>query len=375
VKILHIAPNISRAYGGPTYSLAAYARASLAVGAEITIAAPLHESTDEWLTATLPEVKLQTFRNFGRNAFAAAPALHAWLGRHGSRFDVVHVHGLLNPVSSLAARTCIRRGWPMVIRPFGTMSRYTFSHRRGAIKHAYSEFLDRRNLRRSSAVHFTTDVEREESAWQGITWDDRAFVIPPPWLANPAVTTEEPRSRRRIVLFLSRLHPVKNIELLVDAWMLVQKAFPDAKLLVAGDGDAEYVRELRARAGYAVSFLGYVEGEQKRMLLADADLFVLPSLHENFGIAVLEALASGLPVVITPEVQLSHFVEQHSLGLVTQRSPEAFAGAIVSALGDDALNHRCRNQGAALVNQYFSVQTIGDRLLEMYRFAVAHPPA
>jgi glycosyltransferase involved in cell wall biosynthesis len=378
VKILHIAPNIARAYGGPTYSLAAYSRAALAAGAELTIAAPRPASGDNWLARTLPDVELRTFRSFGRDAFVAAPALRAWLRRHGSQFDVMHVHGLLNPISSLASRICIRHGWPLVIRPFGTMSRYTFAHRRGTIKRAYSAILDHRNLRRATAVHFTTDVERDESAWQGISWDDRAFVVPPPWLARPRDVIRESRTQRRTVLFLSRIHPVKSIELLFDAWQLVHRRSPDAQLLIAGDGDPRYVRELRASAeqlGDNVRFVGYVEGEAKRTLLTNADLFVLPSLHENFGIAVLEALASGLPVVVTPEVQLSNFIEKYSLGLVTQRSPDALAHAIVSALGDDDLNARCRDQGAALVTQHFSLQTVGEQLLEMYRFAVSHPPA
>jgi len=378
VKILHIAPNISRAYGGPTYSLAAYSRAALATGAQLTIAAPRPASGDNWLARTLPDAEVRTFRSFGWDAFVAAPALRAWLRRHGSQFDVMHVHGLLNPISSLASRICIRHGWPLIIRPFGTMSRYTFAHRRGTIKRAYSAILDHRNLRHATAVHFTTDVERDESAWQGISWDDRAFVVPPPWLTDPRDDVRESRAQRSTVLFLSRLHPVKNIELLLDAWPLIQERASGAQLFVAGDGDAAYVRELRVRAeplDGSVRFLGYIEGEAKRKLLADADLFVLPSLHENFGIAVLEAVASGLPVVVTPEVQLSHFVEKHSLGLVSQRSREALASTIVSALGDDELNARCRDQGAALVSQHFSLQTVGEQLLEMYRFAVSHPPA
>jgi glycosyltransferase involved in cell wall biosynthesis len=378
VKVLHVAPNISRAYGGPTYSLAAYSRASLATGFELTIAAPRPNSEDQWLAGMLPNVDLRTFSNIGRGAFVASPALHAWLRHNGSRFDVVHVHGLLNPVSSLTARTCIGRGWPLVVRPFGTMSRYTFAHRRGTIKRAYSAILDRRNLCRAQAVHFTTDVERDESTWQGITWDGRAFVVPPPWLTVAGYDTRESRAHRRTVLFLSRLHPVKNVELLLDAWPLVQRGSPDAQLMIAGDGDLAYVSELRVRAerlGGSVNFLGYAEGVAKRKLLADADLFVLPSLHENFGIAVLEAVASGLPVVVTPEVQLSHFIKEHSLGLVSQRSPEGLAHAIMDALGDDELNARCRDQGAALVTQHFSLQTVGEQLLEMYRFAVSHPPA
>jgi glycosyltransferase involved in cell wall biosynthesis len=378
VKVLHVLPSISRTYGGPTFALAGYSLASIAAGAVLTIAAPHPDSDDGWLVTQLPEAEVRTFRNYGRGAFFAAPALHAWLRKNGSQFDVVHIHGLLNPVSSFAARRCVREGWPLAIRPFGTTSRYTFAHRRGALKRAYSAILDRANLRRAGAIHFTTADERDESAWQGIPWGGRAFVIPPPWLASPDSKVKEVRSDRQRILFLSRLHPKKHVELLLHAWPLVQQRAPDAQLLIAGDGDPEYVRALRARAeraGGTVRFLGYVEGEAKRKLLADADLFVLPSLHENFGIAVLEAIASGLPVVVTPEVQLSHFIEEHSLGLVTQRSPEALAGAIVSALVDVELNDRCRNQGAALVTQYFSQQTIGERLLEMYRFAVAHPPA
>ena len=375
MKILHVAPNISRAYGGPTYSLAAYSNAAVMAGAELSIAAPLPNLKDEWLANTLPNVEFRTFRSLGRDAFVAAPTLHVWLQRYGASFDVVHVHGLLNPVSSLAARTCIRRGWPLVIRPFGTMSRYTFAHRRGVLKRAYSALLDRPNLRHARAIHFTTDVERNESTWQGIRWNGRAFVIPPPWVSDDGVPMRQSREHRRTILFLSRLHPVKNLELLLEAWPLVQKCMPESRLLVAGAGNADYVRNLRARAAGDVSFLGHVEAEQKRKLLADADLFVLPSLHENFGIAVLEALASGLPVVVTPEVQLSHFVAEHSLGLVSQRSPEALAHAIVSALSGAELNDRCRSQGAALVSEHFSIQAVGEQLLQMYRFAVAHSPA
>lgn len=378
MKVLHITPSISRTYGGPTYSLAAYSRASIAGGAQLTIAAAQSERSDAWLSRSLPEAEVLTFRNYGNGAFFAAPALHHWLHRNGSSFDVVHVHGLLNPVSSLSARACASNGWPFAIRPFGTMSRYTFAHRRGAIKRLYTVILDRSNLRKAGAIHFTTDFERSESEWQGMTWGDRAFVIPPPWIPDRDEPIREKHVQRRTVLFLSRLHPVKNIELLFDAWPFVQKQLPDARLLIAGDGDPTYVRDLRSRAGEfgsSMSFLGYVDGEAKRHLLASADLFVLPSLHENFGIAVFQAIAAGLPVVITSEVQLSHFVREHSLGLIPHRSATALADAMVGALNDDELSERSRTHGATLLQEYFSARSVGERLLDMYRFAIAHSPA
>jgi glycosyltransferase involved in cell wall biosynthesis len=379
VKVLHVAPSVARAYGGPTYSLAGYARAASNQGAEIAVAAPAPLAGDKWLAEMVPEAAVYTFRTYGRGAFLASTDLQSWLRRNAARYDVVHVHGLLNPVSSLAARMCVRRGWPVIVRPFGTLSRYTYAHRRGTLKQLYRWLLDRPNLERVSAVHFTTDVERAESAWQKIDWGSRACVIPPPWLEGSANGGPRPAATdTQTVLFLSRLHPVKRLELLLDAWPEIHRQCPAARLVIAGDGEPKYVAKLRARAnalGDSVLLAGYVEGADKRALLQKARIFVLPSLHENFGIAVLEALAGGLPVVISPEVQLSAFVSEHSLGIVTAVSSGALTTSIVAALEDRVLRERCRKQGPALVARYFSPRAIGEQLLGMYRFAISHPPA
>jgi glycosyltransferase involved in cell wall biosynthesis len=139
-----------------------------------------------------------------------------------------------------------------------------------------------------------------------------------------------------------------------------------------------YARQLRERARVlepSVTFAGHVEGAAKTELLSAAAVFALPSFHENFGIAVLEALAAGLPAVITPEVQLSEFVSEHSLGVVSEPSAPAFANAIVRSLTDHALRERCGAEGPQLVARYFSPGAVGDALLQMYRFAVSHPKA
>jgi glycosyltransferase involved in cell wall biosynthesis len=378
VKVLHVTPSVARAYGGPTYSLAGYARAAIGEGVEIAVAAPAPTAGDKWLAETIPEAQVYAFRTYGRGAFLASNDLHSWLRRNGSRFDVVHIHGLLNPVSSLAARTCVRFGWPVIIRPFGTLSRYTYAHRRGTLKQLYRWLLDRPNLERVSVVHFTTTVERAESEWQKIEWGARACVIPPPWLEPLNDCTQTAATHADVVLFLSRLHPVKRVELLLDAWPEILRRRPAARLMIAGDGEPAYVAKLRARAaslGNSVSFAGFVEGDAKRRLLESARVFVLPSLHENFGIAVLEALAGGLPVVISAEVQLSAFVREHSLGIIAGTSASALSESVVSALEDRLLRERCRKQGPALVSRFFSPHAIGARLVDMYRFAHAHPPA
>ncbi|HMA04137.1 MAG TPA: glycosyltransferase [Gemmatimonadaceae bacterium] len=376
--MLHVAPNITRAYGGPTYSLVAYSVAARSAGIEITIAAPRPSERDRaWISSLLPDTTILSFPVHGRGAFLLSPGLQAWLRGTGASYDAVHVHGLFNPISSLATRTCVKRGWPVIVRPFGTLSRYTIAHRRGALKRAYLELLDAPNLRRVSALHFTTDVEREESMWHGIEWGDRAFIVPPPWIEKTRASPPRPAAESMEVVFISRLHPVKNVELLLDAWGLVRRQRPNARLTIAGDGDAAYVRTLERKStalSAGARFVGHVSASSKTELLLSAAVFVLPSLHENFGIAVLEALAAGVPVVITPEVQLSSFVIDPSLGIVTQRTPESLATCILSALDNHALREHCRANGPALVERYFSPSVVGSQLSDMYDFAAAHSP-
>ena len=378
MRILHVTPNASRAYGGPTYSLVAYSIAARSGGATVSIAAPtLPEVDREWIQAQLPNVDLHLFPSYGRGAFLASPALQGWLRRKGSEFDVIHVHGLLNPVSSLASRTCVRNRWPLVVRPFGTLSQFTFAHRRGLLKRAYMAAIESANLEGASAIHFTTDAERDASTWHAIEWGERARVVPPPWIGTIAESAAH-QSTSSTVLFLSRLHPVKNVELLIDAWPIVLRSIPVAKLVIAGNGDPRYVQALRARAttlAPSISFVGHADDLVKNELLASATIFALPSFHENFGISVLEALAAGLPAVITPEVQLSEFVRQHTLGVIAEATVPAFAAAIVRALTDNALRARCSADGPELVARYYSPATIGEELLQMYRLAIANSQA
>jgi len=378
MRVLHVAPNISRAYGGPTYSLAAYTLAAMSAGAGVTIAAPSPPDADRvWMAGLLGTVEVRSFPTYGSGAFLASPALQAWLRRHGSEFDVVHVHGLLNPVSSLASRGCLRNGWPLVIRPFGTLSHFTFAHRRGLLKRAYMAAIESANLQGASAIHFTTNAERDASNWHAIDWGDRACVVPPPWI-GPIASSSTHSSPTSTVLFLSRLHPVKNVELLIDSWPTVLQRMPTARLLIAGHGEPRYVQTLHERArslGPSISFAGHVDDAKKEALLASATVFVLPSYHENFGIAVFEALAAGLPAVITPEVQLSEFVREHALGVVAEATVPELAAAIVRALTDDALRARCSAEGPELVARYYSPATIGEELLQMYRLAIANSQA
>jgi glycosyltransferase involved in cell wall biosynthesis len=370
VRVLHVSPSVSIHYGGPSASLWGYVRASIGSGVDVSIAAPWCAPTDRSLPQELAETPLHLFRSYGRAALVTSPALIRWLRRSASEYDVIHVHGLFNPISSTAPRVAARQAVPYVVRPFGTLSRYTFEHRRSALKHLSFRLIEFPNLMRAGGLHFTSEGERREARSYLRGRSLREFVIPPPWVGSSQPISREPDAAP-VVLFLGRIHAVKGIDDLLRAWPRALQEVPGARLVIAGDGDPQYLAAMRTLAaqlapGARVEFAGFANATQKAVLLRRASLFVLPSHHENFGIAVVEALAAGVPVVVTPEVQLAEFVREHRLGLISDREPSPLGHAIARALQDHELRTRCGRCAGAILRHSFSPARIGDQQLRMY---------
>jgi len=376
MKVLQVSPSLNRIYGGPVYSLVAFARAAQLSGVEATVAGPRAPDNElAWMSGELPQATIHGFDTVGSDAFIFSAPLLRWLKRNAKQFDVIHIHGLLNPVSSLAGRIARHEGVPYVVHPFGTLSRYTFTHRRRLLKMAYFRGVDAPNIRSAGAIHFTTETERDEAAWHNLNLAPRAHVVPPPWIGDFSHSPRESVKSSSRVLIMARLHPVKDVELLISAWPTVLAAIPGATLTIAGDGKPDYVKSLKKAADSLgpdahIDFTGFVRAGRKAELLASADVFVLPSYHENFGVVVLEALAARVPVVITREVQLCSFVEANALGRVVRRDATELGRAIVETLHDAELKARCSLVAPHLVEENFSPATLQGRLLRMYNSAI-----
>jgi glycosyltransferase involved in cell wall biosynthesis len=379
VNVLHVMPSLARAYGGPVEALIGYVAAAQRNGIHSTVLGPRSSPDDlRWLREAVGDATVVVAGPTGAGPWRAGPAVVSRMADLLPQVDVVHVHGLLNPVSSGAARVALHRRLPVVIGPFGTMSRYTFAHRRTAAKRVYFRSIDAPNLRHVAAIHFTTPAERDEARWLGIDFGSRAHVVPPPYRA-PAVAAD-PRPREATpstVLFLGRLHPVKGVDILIDAWPTVRARHPVARLIIAGQGAPRYETELRARAAAlgadasSVTFAGFVRGADKAACLAAAHVCVLPSLHENFGISVLDAVAAGVAIIVTPGVQLAPWIARREVGLVTERTASAVAATVARALGDALLRERVARCGAAAVNADFAPEAVAPALQAMYAAALA----
>jgi len=276
-------------------------------------------------------------------------------------------------VAALVARW---RGVAFIIRPLGTLGQYGLSERRPLLKRLSLRWLERPLLRDASAVHCTSLAEAVEV--RASCDAARTVVIP---LSVPAFepTNKEAVSALRtetgdgpVVLFLSRLDPKKNIETLLHSVGLVLANCPDAIFLIAGTGDQLYEKTLHDLAeslgvGRRVRWIGNVEGARKAAAFSIASVFVLPSFVENFGIAVAEALAAGVPCVVTPGVAIAAEIEAASAGVVVKCDAQSVAVGIVRYLQSGELRMRASEAARALAFREYGREKLGDRLSRLYR--------
>jgi glycosyltransferase involved in cell wall biosynthesis len=180
----------------------------------------------------------------------------------------------------------------------------------------------------------------------------------------------------QVITFLGRISAKKGVPLLIEAFRRIAPAFPQAQLVIAGPDDEDLGRDLRssiATAGLVdrVTFLGVVTGIEKRALLQRSDVFVLASAAESFGIAVVEAMAVGCPVVVSPEVAIEDVVRRTGAGLVVDRDPSAIANAIAAILSDSGRAEAMGRAGRRTVDQQFSWPVVATQMEAMYDAVVS----
>ena len=280
------------------------------------------------------------------------------------RADVVHLHTLWHPLNGIARKACRRHGRKYVMMPHGMLDPYSLAQKRWR-KQLYLAAVERRNLEGANRLVFTAQQE-EDAARRSLPWLAPSEIIPlaaddPPELSRQAaVATFAARfpqiADRRCLIFLGRIDPKKGLERLLAALPVVIEKHPNVLLVVAGDGEPSYFRHIRDRAHAAfldahVLFTGRIDGAGKWAALACAEIFVLPSRHENFAISVAEAMHMAVPIVITNKVDSWPLVQQARAGVILDEAVvEATLGQRLNALldaPDDARSMGRRGQDFA----------------------------
>jgi glycosyltransferase involved in cell wall biosynthesis len=350
--VLHVVPSVAARDGGPSAAVAGMCRALEAQGVPTLVVTtdadgagrldvPLNETT------TFAGMRVRFFPcQFSERLKYSGP-LGAWVRAHVSEFAAVHVHAVFSHASIAAGRASRRAGMPYVVRPLGSIDPWSLSHHPGR-KRALMWLGARALLSGASRVHYTAD-EEQRRAEGALSWLPPGVVIPlgvdDALFANPSGND---RRWQGPAVVLARLDPKKGIDLAIRAFHQIAGRLPDRRLVIAGDGDPEYVRELRGLAedgpgASRIEFVGWVEGADRLRVLESASVFVLPSAQENFGLSMVEAMAVGTPVVVTRTVDLASRIADERAGWVVNRSVEAVAGALSESLSNPA---ECRVRGA-----------------------------
>lgn len=302
--------------------------------------------------------------------YAYSEALRHWLRERVGSYDLVHIHGLFRYSTFVAARQCKRAGVPYVVTPHGSLDEWGLRRKRIA-KAIYLAGVEFPLLREAAALHCTSQAEARSRAVRRLKRP--VYVVPIGVGLRPSLHPGSPAGET--ILFLSRLDPKKRLELLFQALVLNVPRHPDLRCVVAGSGEPSYEGRLRRLAARLqledrITFAGFVTGHSKQALIDSADIFVLPSRDESFGVAVAEAMAAGMPVIVTRGVALSEEIERNQAGLVTQDSPTALAEAIHSLLADGEGARRLGRNARRLMIEHFAWHAVTSKLVEMYQHAL-----
>ena len=328
MKLLHVISSVDLRGGGPIEGVRQLALAHERAGHQTDVVCIDAPGTDHVEQFPFPVHRLGPALTHYRYSARLLP----WLKEHAPRYDAVVVNGLWQYGSYATWRACRHTGTPYFVFTHGMLDpwfkrTYPAKHIK---KWLFWPWGDYRVLRDARAVLFTCEEERllaRQSFWlyrcnEVVVGFGTAAPPPDADAQRAAFMARFPETKgKRIVLFLSRIHEKKGADLVLDAYAAAARTRPELHLVMAGPEQAEYgrtLRELAARLGigHRITWTGMLSGAEKWGAYRCADVFMLPSHQENFGIVVAEALACGVPVLISDKVNIWREIEADDAGLV-----------------------------------------------------------
>ena len=376
MHVLHIISSTDPRGGGPAAALVGMAVAQRDAGLAVTVCSTWAAGEDLSVA--------DRFRECGINVELIGPCAGP-LRRHPQmkeiirrliiNADLVHIHALWEEIQHRAAQVAQQLNKPYIITPHGMLTPWSLAQK-SLKKKLYMALRLNKNLRRASAIHYTTQTERQMSASvagatpaivESLGVDLSEFDQLPP---KGAFRTKYPSiGDRPLIVFLGRIHPGKGLEYLVPA--IAQLANTETMLAIVGPDSQGYRAEIEKRVAQnnlrdRIVFTGLLRGPDRVAALRDADLFCLPSDHENFGVAIVEALAAGTPVVISDQVNIKDEIRTAGVGGVVPTDADALAKEIDQWLANPARREHAASRCRAFVADNYDWNTIARHWAEHY---------
>ena len=386
MKILHVISSLAPRYGGPPKACWEMARAVAQLGHEVSIYTTNQDGPGE-LAVPLGQpvwqegVEIRYFPIQPPRFWGTSLPLALGLRHKVPASDLVHIHSLYFFHSLVAGHYCRQNAIPYLVRPHGTLDPFIYRRHRWR-KRLVEHLFEHRNIRRAAALHFTTAEEQALAA--PYTFDTPGLVVPLGIGADEFAAMPEPGSFRRrhpeigdkrIILFFGRVNFKKGLDILAKAFGAVARRRQDVHLVIAGPDNEGWGARVRTWLGEEgvlgrTTFTGMLLGPDKLAVLRDASMFVLPSYSENFGLAVIETMAAGLPVIISDKVNIWREVESAGAGKVIPCEAGKLTEAILDLLDKPEMARQMGQQGQALVRDEFQWPDIAVRLQETYAILI-----
>ena len=378
-RLIHTVGSLRKDAGGPTRTVTALCRelGRLGVLVDLVSQEAIGATTD--LNLLPPSDVVTTYL---ARAYRLPPSGTLWSPgfrgilckrcRHGGS-KLFHDHGLWLPANHSTSAVARKLKIPLVVSTRGMLEPWALNHRAWKKRLAWSLY-QRRDLATARVLHATAPHEAESLRRLGLR--QPIAVIPngvdlPSYPSRPQVPASP-----RVVLFLGRIHPVKGLVELVDAWRIARPA--GWTMIIAGpdEGGHRAVVEERIRGAGLESdfqFVGAVDDEEKTALYQRADLFILPSFTENFGVVVAEALASGVPVITTKGTPWEG-LETHRCGWWVDLGVEPLSAAIREAASLPDVERAAMGARGRRYAEHFSWPQIAEQMLAVYRWVLGTGP-
>jgi len=385
MKILHVMPSYIPAhrYGGPIKTTHELCRALAEHGQEVSV---FTTNADQEKRLNVPLAEEQSIEGVRVTYYPLGPMSRYYycrdlakaLKRHVSDFDIVHIHSVFLYTTFIAAYWCRKKDIPYIINPFGALDPDMIKLKSALIKKFYIAIIEKKNVEKAALIHAASLYEKEHFLSLGI--NAPVVVVPrglkieeyaPRGLGRNLYERWPQLKGKKVILFLGRIHFKKGLDLLAAAFKGVVEKRKDVYLVIAGPDEKGYTGEIKdmfRRMGLAdyVVFIGMLLGKDKLSAFHDSDIFALTSYGENFGLAVLEAMACSLAVVVTSCVGICKDVEESEAGIVTDCEPGQITNALLRLLDNKELRKSMGEKGRRLSEEKFNWDKIADDMIEVY---------
>ena len=282
--------------------------------------------------------------------------------------DIVHINCCWMPLCALTQKWSQQQGYKVILTPHGMLEPWILKRHYWTRKLPALWLYQKSTVKKADFIHATAESEKNNLLRLG--YNDNITVIPN-GIEIYNISIKSDWKKTKTILYLSRIHPKKGIELLIDAVATIHDILADYKIILAGEGEMKYINTLKNRIhnqklSHIFSFPGGVYGKQKWDLLQHTDLFILPTYSENFGIVVAEALACGTPVITskgTPWQEL----ETHRCGWWINNDVNTIAETLKEAIALPEEEYKQMGiRGRELIKNNYSIEIVAEKMKQLY---------